>query len=228
MAAYDAVIFDNDGVLTEPTAREPRRWAIKWSLRQMGVDSPTQADIDSLFAVSADEVRRVADRYGLDPSELLERREMNTAAVQYGMLRNGRKPLYDDVDTFCDISIPIGIVSNNQHRTIEHIVDLFGLDKFVDSFYGRSPTLEGIEYRKPNPTYLQRAIVDLDARRPLYVGDSNGDIVAAERARIDSVFLRREHRSDYELTSDPTYEGTGLADVLSLIETEALTPVSKQ
>ncbi|ESS10232.1 MAG: haloacid dehalogenase family protein [uncultured archaeon A07HR60] len=107
-------------------------------------------------------------------------------------------------------------------------MDLFGLDKFVDSFYGRSPTLEGIEYRKPNPTYLQRAIVDLDARRPLYVGDSNGDIVAAERARIDSVFLRREHRSDYELTSDPTYEGTGLADVLSLIETEALTPVSKQ
>ncbi len=218
MGHYDAVIFDNDGVLTEPTARRPRQRAIRWTLREFGVDRPTERDIDALYTVTADDVKAVAQRYELNPTELLKRREMNTAAVQYGMLRNGRKALYDDTEVLCDISVPVGIVSNNQHRTIEHIVDLFHLDALVDTYHGRSPTLTGIDYRKPDPTYLQRAIIDLEVDKPLYVGDSNVDVIAADRAGIDCVFVRREHRLGYELTREPTYEIGSLSEIRSILE----------
>jgi Predicted phosphatases len=125
---------------------------------------------------------------------------------------------YDDVKVLCDISVPVGIVSNNQHRTIEHIVDLFDLDALVDTYHGRSPTLAGIGYRKPDPTYLQRAIINLGVDQPMYVGDSNVDLIAAERAEIDCAFVRREYRSEYELTREPTYEINSLSEIRPILD----------
>ncbi|WP_434531739.1 HAD hydrolase-like protein (plasmid) [Haloarcula sp. NS06] len=49
----------------------------------------------------------------------------------------------------------------------------------------------------------------------MYIGDSEKDIIAANRAGIDSVFLRRDHVSDVSLSVEPTAE---VPDLRALIE----------
>jgi phosphoglycolate phosphatase-like HAD superfamily hydrolase len=90
-----------------------------------------------------------------------------------------------------------------------------GIDNF-ETAYGRQPTLTGAARRKPEPYYIERALAELDAAEALYVGDSEKDIVAAERAGIDSVFLRRDHVTDVTLSVDPTAE---VPDLWTLIDT---------
>ena len=54
-------------------------------------------------------------------------------------------------------------------------------------------TVESLERKKPNTHYVERALSDLDADAALYVGDSESDVVAADRAGLDSAFVRRPH-----------------------------------
>jgi len=53
----------------------------------------------------------------------------------------------------------------------------------------REPTRESLREKKPEPTYLEAAAADLDCLNPLYVGDSEIDIVAGQRAGFDTVSL---------------------------------------
>lgn len=214
---YDAIVFDNDGVLTELTGREAKRTSIRNTLREFGVTNPTDTDVDVLYDVTPTDIKTVAERYDLDPVELLKRREADMATIQRDMLRSREKDVYEDVEVLWELPVPLGIVSNNQHRTIEHVIEIFGLDSAVETYYGRKPTMPGIDCRKPNPTYLNRAIADLAADKPLYVGDGNMDVNAAHRAGIDVAFLRRDHRANYELERDPTYEINGLDAIPSLL-----------
>jgi Predicted phosphatases len=103
------------------------------------------------------------------------------------------------------LDVPLGVVSNNQHATIEFLLAHHGLTQFETS-YGRQPTLAGAAKRKPEPDYIRQALADLGTDEALYVGDSEKDIVAAHRAGIDSAFLRREHVADVELSVEPTFE----------------------
>ena len=84
-------------------------------------------------------------------------------------------------------------------------------------YYGREPTLSGIERMKPDPHYLEGALSDLkldpDRDGVLYVGDSESDVVAAAAAGIDSAFVRRPHRRDSDLHATPTHEVRGLDEL---------------
>jgi phosphoglycolate phosphatase len=74
--------------------------------------------------------------------------------------------------------------------------------------------------KKPNPHYLKRALADLEAESALYVGDSESDVIAANRAGMDSVFVRRQHCCDVELTVHPTYDVNDLHDVATIADGE--------
>ena len=98
----------------------------------------------------------------------------------------------------------MGIVSSNQQETVDFLLEHFDLASLFDTAYGRSPTIESLSLRKLDPHYLERALVDLDADSALFVGDNESDITAAENASIDSAFIRRSHRHDWELNVCPT------------------------
>lgn len=229
---YDAVVLDTDGVLTERTSSEVWRAAARAAFAEFGVD-PTTEGVDGVRHGSLSRIRRVCELHDVPVESFWSRHEARAATAQRRALEAGRKPLYDDVEALFDLGCDLAIVSNNQHRTVEHVLDVHGLDGLFSVVYGREPSLDAVQRTKPSPHYVRRALDDLDidlgsigdagsgaghegdrgSGNALYVGDSNVDVLAARRAGIDSAFVRRPHRRGYELAAEPTYEFESLHDL---------------
>ncbi|MDB2226407.1 HAD-IA family hydrolase [Halorubrum ezzemoulense] len=213
---YNAIVFDNDGVLTYPTDESVLTEASQRAFAAFDVD-PTPSDVRSLVDdLSVETVRRLAKRYEVDADAFWRRHETERTARQLAAIRDGEKPLYDDVETLADLAVPTAIVSNNQHATIEHIVAEFGLEAMFEAYYGREPSLRGLERRKPDPSYLEAALDELGVESALYVGDSRVDVAAARAAGVDAAFVNRPHRCGYRLDIRPTYRLDSLAELASL------------
>lgn len=212
---YDAVIFDDDGVLTTPTATDVRRAAVRAAFEEFGAD-PTTEGVDGVVHGGLTRVRRVCEIHGVDYEAFWSRHEAKAAAAQRTAMERGEKTLYRDVSALSGLDRTLALVSNNQHETVEAVLDRFGLGDLFDVAYGRDPTVEGYRNRKPSPHYLERAVEELGADSVLYVGDSNVDVLAASRLGADSAFVRRPHRDGYRLAADPTYVVESLDEVAAL------------
>ena len=217
---YDAVVFDADGVLVEPTASGTLQAAIERAFAEHGVDDPTEEDVAGLRATSPEELQSVAERYGLDGAAFWASRDHHASSAQREAVRRGEKVLYDDVEAVLDLPVPLAVVSNNQQATVDFVLEQAGLADRFDPVFGRQPTLEDVARKKPEPYYLERAIEALGAEHPLFVGDSNVDLAAAAAAGVDSAFIRRPHRADYALTHEPTYEITSLRELAAIVAAE--------
>ncbi|WP_101294979.1 HAD family hydrolase [Halegenticoccus soli] len=195
--SYDAIILDNDGVLTHLTGTDVVRAAEAQRAALQTGAKPLYDDVAYLFDLAGDEPTRPVD---LDD-------DGSSRPVDFA----GDGPARP---------IDLAVVSNNQHATVEHILDVFGLDDLFSVAYGREPTIEGFRRRKPEPYYLELAVSELGAENALYVGDSNVDVLAADRAGVDVAFIRRPHRAEYELVAEPTYEIETLEELLPLVGCE--------
>jgi HAD superfamily hydrolase (TIGR01549 family) len=218
--SYDAVLFGNDGVLTHLTPTDVWRRAIRDAFDAFGVD-PTTEGVDGVMHGSAAHVASVCELHDLDHATFWDHHERHLARAQRAAMASGEKPLYADVAAITELPVPLGVVSNNQHETVEGVIDVFGLEGVFDVVSGRDSSVEGYRRRKPDPHYIERALDDLGVDSALYVGDSNVDVVAADRAGLDAAFVRRPHRADYELAADPTYELGSLDEVVSLVGTDS-------
>ncbi|WP_339102891.1 HAD-IA family hydrolase [Haloterrigena salinisoli] len=214
--AYDAVVFDNDGVLTTPTDREVLVDAMHDAFAAVGVVDPPSEHVRTVMGPSVDSLREVADAHDVDPDELWTAREHAAVAAQLEEIEGGRKRCYDDIDAIRDLEVATAIVSNNQHETIGNIVSHFELDWF-DVWYGREPTVKGIDRKKPTPYYLELALEELGAETALFVGDSWVDVEAADAAGIDAAFLRRDHVEGVGLPREPTVEIESLEEIPRLL-----------
>lgn len=213
--SYDAVIFDDDGVLTPPTPTEVRRRAVRSAFAAFSVE-PTTEGVDSVVHGSISRVRRVCDVHGVDHEAFLERHGDAAAAAQIEAMDRGEKTPYEDVSSLSALDQSLAVVGDNHDEAVVHLVERFGLGDLFEATYGRESSVEGFRRRKPSPHYLARAVEELGAESVLYVGDSNVDVLAASRVGADSAFVRRPHRANYELAADPTYEVRSLRDVVSL------------
>ena len=219
MSPYDAVLFDNDGVLVEPPAPETRRAAVRDAFRAVGVEDPADEHVRELTAgVTVEALEDVGAAYGVDPERLWTARERHDERSQLEAFRAGDRDRYDDAAAVENLPHDSGVVSNNHHTTIEFLVDHFGWASTFDTYYGREMTVESLERKKPNTHYLERALADLSAESALYVGDSGSDVLAAHRAGLDSAFVRRPHTWDAELPADPTHEVETLHEVAALLD----------
>lgn len=219
---YDAVVFDSDGVLVRPTTPETLRGAIRRAFAEHGVSDPPTETIDRLFGTTPEDLRTICEAYGIaDVDAFWQARDEFSSAAQRAAIRRGEKTLYDDVEAVLDLPVPRAVVSNNQQATVSYLVDHAGIADRFDPVIGRAPTLDDLARRKPSPHNLERAFDALGVERPLYVGDSNVDLAAAEAAGVDSAFIRREHRADYVLEYEPTHEVSSLRDVAALFADDA-------
>lgn len=218
---YDAILFDNDGVLIEPPDRETLRAAARRTFRECGVDDPSEEHVEGLVSgVDLDWLADVCDAYDVEREPFWRRRDECSSRAQREAIAAGETTAYDDVAVLERIAAPVGIVSTNQHETIEFALEHFDLADHVDAFYGREPTIDGLRRKKPNPYYLRRILADLEADDALFVGDSESDVRAARNAGLDSAFLRRPHRRETTLSVEPTYEFEtlrALADELDVV-----------
>lgn len=217
---YEAVVFDNDGVLLELTGMEPHYEGAREAFAAVGVDDPADADVEAIsIGVSPETLHTVCDRYDLDPETFWFERDRAIAQRQHAEMRAGRKRPYDDIHHLDAFECPLGVVSSNQVATVEFAFEHFDLDRYFETVYARPPTVESLHRKKPAPYYIEQALSDLGTRDALYVGDSETDIEAAHAAGIDSAFVRRSHRADTTLSVTPEYELTELGEVVDLVRT---------
>ena len=213
---YDAVVFDNDGVLTHPTPRDVLREATVDAFERVGVPDPDPEHVDAIHLhVRPDDLQSAAGAYELDPTVLWRARDEAFSETQVADMQAGRKPLYEDYDAVREVDAPRGIVSTNQHATIESILDHHGIRGDFHAYYGREMEPASLHKKKPESHYLDRALADLgvDPADALFVGDSESDVLAAENAGTDSAFLWRDHREGYDLDATPDYELDSLREL---------------
>jgi len=204
---YDAILFDNDGVLVEPPSHETLRAAAQAAFEAVGVENADESHVeDVMHGVTPELLGDVCGAYGIDRSAFWEARDRRAAAAQRAEFREGDRDRYDDVAALADLEQDFGVVSSNQHATIEFVLEFFAFEALFDTYYGRELSVESIRRKKPDPHYLERALDDLGTESALFVGDSESDVEAARRAGIDSAFVRRSHREGVALSVEPTYE----------------------
>jgi HAD superfamily hydrolase (TIGR01549 family) len=216
---YDTVVFDNDGVLVGRTRFDVLRDATRNAFEECGVEEPAPDDVEQMtIGATPGSVGTVCQTYDLDPGSFWRTRDDVVSRAQQQEARQGRKTPYDDLDELQDLDVQMGIVSSNQQATVDFLVDHFdGFDR-IGAAYGREPTIHSLQLRKPNPHYIEQALGDLDANNALFVGDNESDVRAAENAGIDSAFIRRPHRRDWDLNVWPTWEIDRLSDLHDIVE----------
>jgi phosphoglycolate phosphatase-like HAD superfamily hydrolase len=209
---YDAVVFDNDGVLVELTPMDVLRDAVRAAFADVGVADPADRFVElAADHEDLDGLAGIESAYDVGLEAFWRARERRAIEHQRVLIHGDGKPAYDDLHRITELDAALGVVSNNQHATVERIVVEYGLHEAVETVYGRTPTVDGARRCKPDTYYLDAALEDIGTRNALYVGDSEKDVVVAQRAGIDSAFLRRPHRADLTLSVDPTYECPSLA-----------------
>jgi HAD superfamily hydrolase (TIGR01549 family) len=207
MAEYDAILFDNDGVLVEPPGDDTLLAAAEAAFAAVGVTDPDDEHVaDVVRGVTPGLLEEVCDAYDIDPHEFWHARDRHASKAQLAEFRNGDRRRYDDVAALADLDHDFGIVSSNQHATIGFIVEYCEFEHLFDAYYGREMGVESLERKKPEPYYLEAALADLGADSALFVGDSESDVEAARNAGLDSAFVRRDHCEGVELSVEPTYE----------------------
>ena len=212
--SYDTVVFDNDGVLVGRTSFDVLRDATEDTFAQFDVTDPATTHVEDMtIGATPTGVETVCGEYGLDPEQFWRTRDRTLSLAQQEEARAGRKTPYSDIDTLGGLDAAMGIVSSNQQQTVDFLLDHFDVSDMFGTAYGREDTIESLDLRKPNPHYLERALADLDGDSALFVGDNESDIEAAENAGIDSAFIRRPHRRDWELNVWPTWDIDSLEDL---------------
>ena len=217
----DVVLFDMDGVVLKGRGTDAtvHRRALDDVLddRGMAVDDDDLRRPLETYEYD-DDFRDACDRLGVDPAELFRAREERSAKRAVSRLAAGVRGLYSDVDALEAIAeqTTLGLVSNNYDPTVEFVVDHFRLTEF-GYVRGRDLGPDGFERRKPDPYYLNEALEALDASGGVYVGDRATDVIAAERAGLEGVLLRREHNASMALDVEPAAEIGTLHELVPLV-----------
>ena len=215
-----AVLFDMDGVIlegrgTDPVVHERARDDV---LADRGLTVPDD-HYDALGSDGYDEAFRAAcERVGVDAPTLFREREARSTKRSIARLAAGNRGLYPDVEAIDHLAdhATVGLVSNNYHPTVEFVVDHFRLSAFGVA-RGRDLGPDGYRRRKPDPHYLNEALETLGVSTGLYVGDRETDVLAAERAGLESVFIRRAHNTAADLDVEPTVEIESLDELVTLV-----------
>ncbi|ELY46245.1 HAD family hydrolase [Natronorubrum bangense] len=215
---YDGLLLDHDGVIVTLCSQHVLRDAALGAFADAGVSDPNPDDVDTItIRVSEDELCAVAKRYDVTPDRLWQCREDRIETTLRTETIAGRKAPYDDVACLERVEVPRGIVSNNQTRIVDFVLREYGLRGQFGTIRAREPTRASLREKKPNPTYLEAAATDIGSSNPLYVGDSESDVVAGQRAGFDTVFLRREHNATSHLETEPMADLESLEAVLELL-----------
>ncbi len=223
--SYDALLLDFDGVVVNVLPDERRLPAFRDQIAAEMADYADGIDEDVVAALShsvkPDELAQLSERTGIDPETLWRTRDDALAAALDRAAAEGQKTPFEDVTALSDVSRPIGIVSNNQHRVVESLSDRFDLTPQFETIRAREPHPDSLHDKKPEPTFLHDTARELGVETALFVGDKESDIRAGQAAGMDTVLLRREHNSTIPVEAEPTYEAASLTEVVSLLDGSA-------
>ncbi len=217
-----AVLFDMDGIILQGRGTDPVVHSLAFDDAIEDLDADPDIDADERETLSSYEYttafETTCETVGLDPVELYNIREQYSAAHTIDRIRAGKRELYDDADAITQLTsqYPTGIVSNNYDPVVASVVEHFDLQEF-SVVRGREPGLDGFRRRKPDPYYIEETLDALDTEEGFYVGDRITDLIAAERAGLQPVFVRRSHNQDVDLEVEASLEVQSLTELPALL-----------
>lgn len=195
------MVFDMDGVILNSLVND-EEWkydAVNEALRSEGVD-PNELSKDKKDSLLGDqgyaECVKTSKDVGVNPRKVWTEVAEKTTVARERQLENGDFELYDGtretIKALHDNDIKMGIISNAPERAVELTIEHFDLKRFF-KFYAGVRNFEDLRSRKPHPNHLEMAKAELKRDPYTYVGDHESDLLAARRAEMSSVWIRREN-----------------------------------
>lgn len=222
MATNDGVIFDKDGVLLDSRQDNPvwRDRVRAYLLTAYGYSLDVESYNSLVRNLTPANYEEELSAHAIDPDDLLKI-ERAVQARKRALIRQGDMTLYPEVgsviDTLSEWNIPMAIVSNASHRTIEMTVEHFGLEDAFEYVIGRqySNFWPYIHHAKPRTPMVDAALETLDVTNPVMVGDSLSDLQAARNSGIDPLYIKRGTNT---ITDAQETVITDLTEVLEYID----------
>ena len=182
MKNYDAYIFDFDYTLADAT--NPVVDSFTYALEKMNLEKSSRQDIINTIGIPIgksytiltgdDSVEGIAlfKKYQKEKSD--EITVPNTVFIGHAK---------EVLQTLKNRGKKVGIVSSRWGQRINDIFENLNSRELIDFIIGT----EHVENYKPNPEGLFKIIDMMDAKNPLYIGDSYIDAEAAQNAKVDFV-----------------------------------------
>jgi len=148
---YDAVVFDNDGVLVGRTRYDVLEEATRETFATFDVTDPDPDHVEDMtIGATPTSVEEVCATYEIDSREFWRTRDRTLSRAQQEEARAGRKTPYDDLDELTALEVPMGVVSSNQQATVDFVLEHFDVDHLFEAAYGRTPTIRSLVRRIPS------------------------------------------------------------------------------
>lgn len=114
--------------------------------------------------------------------------------------------------------IVMGVISNKRRAAVEQGLRRFGIDKWMKIIICAGEA----QRNKPHPDMLILALEQLKAEpnKTLMVGDSRFDILASQRAKIDSVWVAWSLHVEDVKNHQPTYWIEDMRELLKIVGVE--------
>lgn len=193
---YDAVIFDLDGTLLNTL--EDLAASVNFALADAGLPGRTLEEVRKFIGNG---VLMLITRSVAPITEEAVIHSVHQCFIKHYKenCENHTKP-YDGISELLTMlqshNIPTAIVSNKADFAVKKLAKQYFPDKITLAIGDR----EGIP-RKPDPSSLLEAVHLLNCRRPLYVGDSDVDVMTAMNAKVEGIFITWGFRSREELAA---------------------------
>ena len=198
MKNYDAYIFDFDYTLADAT--EPVVGSFLYALEKMNLQKSSRQDIINTIGIPIGESYTILtgddSEEGIELFKKYQKEKSDEIKVPNTVFIGDAKEV---LQTLKNRGKKIGIVSSRWGQRINDIFENLNSRELIDFIIGT----EHVENYKPNPEGLFKMIDMIDAKNPLYIGDSYIDAQAAQNAKIDFVGVTTGTTSKEKLESYP-------------------------
>ena len=198
MKNYDAYIFDFDYTLADAT--EPVVGSFLYALEKMNLQKSSRQDIINTIGIPIGESYTILtgddSEEGIELFKKYQKEKSDEITVPNTVFIGEAKEV---LQILKNRGKKIGIVSSRWGQRINDIFENLNSRELIDFIIGT----EHVENYKPNPEGLFKMIDMMNAKNPLYIGDSYIDAQAAQNAKIDFVGVTTGTTSREKLESYP-------------------------
>ena len=198
MKNYDAYIFDFDYTLADAT--EPVVGSFLYALEKMNLQKSSRQDIINTIGIPIGESYTILtgddSEEGIELFKKYQKEKSDEITVPNTVFIGDAKEV---LQILKNRGKKIGIVSSRWGQRINDIFENLNSRELIDFIIGT----EHVENYKPNPEGLFKMIDMMDAKNPLYIGDSYIDAQAAQNSKIDFVGVTTGTPSREKLESYP-------------------------
>ena len=204
----NCVLFDLDNTLVGI----PRTWIYFDTLIQdvlkmdYGLSIPSIDERNSLWR-SGKEFISILKGWGvIDPDDFWIKFDQRDGIKRKKLITNGQLNLYDDViptlKKLKNNGIKTGIVSNTPDFIVDYELDHFNLISYFDEILGLG---DDQSICKPEPDGINLILDQLKCKpsNTVFIGDSQVDIIAAQRARVIPIYIDRKKEKSRKFTINP-------------------------